>query len=75
MQSLLPHRMALGTEAIDYPYDLCQEFAKLHRLVRVEVSEVSILNLLAAYLPSSDCIYGKQRQRSPNYVRRRANAE
>jgi hypothetical protein len=75
MQWLLPHRMALGMEAIDYPYDLCQEFAKPHQQVRVEVSEVSIPNLLAAYLPSSDCIYGKQKPHSPNYVRHRANAE
>jgi hypothetical protein len=32
-------------EAIDYPYDLCREFAKLHQLVRVVVSEVSNPNL------------------------------
>jgi hypothetical protein len=50
--------------------DLCREFAMLRQLVRAEVSEVSIPNLLAAYLPSSDCIYGKQRQHSPNYVHR-----
>jgi hypothetical protein len=62
-------------EAIDYPYDLCREFAKPHQLVHAEVSEVSIPNLLAAYLPSSDCTCGKQKQRSPNYVPRRVNAE
>jgi putative hemolysin len=67
--------MALGMEAIDYPYDLCREFAKPHQLVHAEVSEVSIPNLLAAYLPLSDCTCGKQKQRSPNYVPRRVNAE
>ena len=40
-----------------------------HQLVREEVSEVSIPNLLAAYLPSSDCTCGKQKRRSPNCVR------
>jgi hypothetical protein len=67
--------MALGMEAIDYPYDLCQEFAKPHQQVRVEVSEVSIPNLLVAYLPSSDCTCGKQIQRSPNCVRRHESEE
>jgi hypothetical protein len=28
-----------------------------------------------AYLPLSDCICGKQRQRSPNYARRHESAE
>ena len=67
--------MALNKATIDYPYDPFREFAMQHQLVREEVSEVSIPNLLAAYLPSSDCIYGKPKQRSPNYVLRHANAE
>ena len=46
-----------------------------HQLVREEVSEVSIPNPLVAYLPSSDCICGKQKQRSPNYVLHHVNAE
>ena len=67
--------MALGKEAIDYPCDLYREFAKLRQLVRVEVSEVSIPNLSTAYLPSSDCTCGKQKQRSPNYALRHVSAE
>jgi hypothetical protein len=67
--------MALGKEAIDYPCDLYQEFARQRPLVRVEVSEVSIPNLSTAYLPSNGCIYDKQKQRSPNYVLRHVSAE
>jgi hypothetical protein len=62
--------MALNKEANDYLYGLCQEFAKLHQLVRAEVSEVSIPNLSAAYLPLSDCTCDKLIRRSPSYVRR-----
>jgi hypothetical protein len=67
--------MAQGMATNDCRCDLCQEFAKLLQQVHEEVSEVSIPNLLAAYLPLSDCTCGKQRQRSPNYVRRLVNAE
>jgi hypothetical protein len=67
--------MALNMAASDYQYDLCREFAMLHQLVHVEVSEVSIPNLSAVYLPLSDCTCGKQRQRSPSYVRRHENVE
>jgi hypothetical protein len=67
--------MALDKATIDYPCDPFREFAMQHQLVREEVSEVSIPNLLAAYLPSSDCICGKPKQRSPNYVLRHVNAE
>jgi hypothetical protein len=42
--------MAQGMEANKYLCDLCQEFAKLRQLVRVEVSEVSIPTLSVAYL-------------------------
>ena len=46
-----------------------------HQLVREEVSEVSIPNPLVAYLPSSDCICGKQKQRSPNCVHHHESEE
>jgi hypothetical protein len=61
--------------AIEYPYDQCREFAKLRQLVRAEVSEVSNLIPLVAYLPLSDCTCDRQRQRSPNCVRRHENVE
>jgi hypothetical protein len=67
--------MALGRETNEYLCGRCQEFAMLHQLVRVEVSEVSIPNLLTAYLPLSGCIYGKQKQHSPNCVHRHENVE
>jgi hypothetical protein len=67
--------MALNKATIDYPYDPFREFAMQHQLVREEVSEVSIPNLLAAYLPLSDCTCGKQKQRSPNCVRHHASEE
>jgi hypothetical protein len=47
----------------------------LHQLVREEVSEVSIPNPSAVYQLSSDCIYGKQIQRSPSCDRRHENEE
>jgi hypothetical protein len=37
--------MVRGKATIDYLSDLCPEFAKPRQLVRVEVSEVSNLNL------------------------------
>jgi hypothetical protein len=67
--------MALDKATIDYPCDPFREFAMRHQLVREEVSEVSIPNLLVAYLPSSDCTCGKQIQRSPNCVRRHESEE
>jgi hypothetical protein len=67
--------MALNKATIDYPYDPYREFAMQHQLVREEVSEVSIPNLLAAYLPLSDCTCGKQKQRSPNCVRHHESEE
>jgi hypothetical protein len=67
--------MALDKATIDYQCDPFREFAMRHQLVREEVSEVSIPNLLVAYLPSSDCTCGKQIQRSPNYVRRHESEE
>jgi hypothetical protein len=67
--------MALNMAASDYQYDLCREFAMLHQLVHVEVSEVSIPNLSTVYQPLSDCTCDKQRQHSPNYVHRHENVE
>jgi hypothetical protein len=67
--------MALGKATNDYLCDRCQEFAKPHQLVRAEVSEVSIPNLLTAYLPLSDCTCGKRKQRSPNCVPHHVNVE
>jgi hypothetical protein len=67
--------MALNKATIDYPCDRFREFAMRHQLVREEVSEVSIPNLLEVYLPLSDCTCGKPKQRSPNYVLRHANEE
>jgi hypothetical protein len=67
--------MAPNMATIDYQCDQCQEFAMPHPQVRAEVSEVSIPNLLAVYLPLSDCICGKQIQRSPSCVPHHVNAE
>ena len=67
--------MALDKATIDYPCDPFREFAMPHQLVREEVSEVSIPNLLEVYLPLSDCTCGKQKQRSPNCVPRLDYAE
>jgi hypothetical protein len=60
--------MAPNMATNDYLFGQCQEFAKPHQLVRVEVSEVSIPNLLVAYLLLSDCTCGKPTQHSPSYV-------
>jgi len=62
--------MAPNMATNDYLFGQCQEFAKPHQLVRVEVSEVSIPNLSTVYQPLSDCTCDKQRQHSPNYVHR-----
>jgi hypothetical protein len=67
--------MALSKATIDYPCDPCREFAKQHQLAREEVSEVSIPNLLVAYLPLSDCICGKQKQHFPNCVHHHESEE
>jgi hypothetical protein len=67
--------MALNMAASDYQYDLCREFAMLHQLVHVEVSEVSIPNLSAVYQPSSDCICDRPKQHSPSYVHHHENVE
>jgi hypothetical protein len=57
------------------PFALFQEFSMRRRQVRVEVCEVSTLNLLVAYLPSRDCNDGMPIQRSPNYVHHRESVE
>jgi len=67
--------MAQGMATNDCLCDQCQEFSMLHQLVRAEVSEVSIPNLLAAYLPLNGCTCGKRKQHSPNYVPRHVNVE
>jgi hypothetical protein len=67
--------MALSKVAIDYQCVQCREFAMLHQLVRVAVSEVSSPNPSAAYQLSSDCIYGKQIRRSPSCDRHHESEE
>ena len=58
-------QMELGREPNDLPRGRCQEFAMLHQLALVEVSEVSNPVLLEFYLLSDDCIDGMHLPRYP----------
>jgi hypothetical protein len=62
--------MALDTAAI---CDLCDQFPEFSMpplLVHAEGFAISTLTPSTAYLPSRDCIYGKQKRHSPNCVHR-----
>jgi hypothetical protein len=58
--------MVLNTATICDLCDLFPEFSMLRQLVRVAKYAGASPSLLIAYLPLSDCTYGKQRQRFPS---------
>jgi hypothetical protein len=60
--------MALGTAAMFYLYDLCQEFSTQPQLVRAAMCVGAIPNLLVAYQPWCDCSDDKLKQHFPNCV-------